>query len=223
MPLDFWGFWELYINLIFELATATSMERLQGQQEPVQATPVRRPKFPGESLIERPEGAQKRAGGKFRLLESEGKFVDPSRETAVMMPEQAVFSSPLALESHLAPKYTEATVVAKKSIVSSLYEYLLSVLELFKKSFRGSRRRGARLTRRGEEALTQLQYLAALCDATTCRTPEEIIAAESAFGEAYYEIMRLSSELEKMAQKEQAHHVHKYKHHMSRFLSSAEV
>ena len=198
------------------------MERLQGQQEPVQATPVRRPKFPGESLIERPEGAQKKAVGKFKLLDSESKFVDPSRETAVMMPEQA-FSSPLALESQLAQKYTEATVMAKKSLVSSLYEYLLSVLELFKKSFRGSRRKGARLTRRGEEALTQLQDLSALCDATSCRTPEEISAAESAFGEAYYEIMRLSSELEKMAQKEQAHHVHKYGHHMAKFLSSAEV
>ena len=200
------------------------MERVAGQQEPVQAaSPVRRPKFPGESLIERPEGAQKRAGGKFRLLESEGKFVDPARESSIIMPEQAVFSSPIALESQLAPKYTEVTVAAKKTLASSLYEYLVSLLEIFRKSFRGSRRQRARMTRRGEEALSQLQYLAALCDATSCRTPDEIISAEAAFGEAYYEIMRLSTELEKMAQKEQAHHVHKYKHHMSSFLSSAEV
>ena len=190
------------------------------QQEP---SPVRRPKFPGESLIEKPEAAQRRGRGSFSgLLESGSKFVDPQREASLILPEQ-LSSTPISIESQLAPKYTEATVAVQKSVLVSTYEYLLSLLELFRKGLRRTGKRRARLTRKGEEALSQLQYLSALCDATSCRTPDEIIAAESAFGEAYYEIMKLSAELEKMSQAEQHHHMSRYGHHISRFLSSAEV
>ena len=184
---------------------------------------VRRPRFPGESLIEKPEGAQRRGRGNFSgLLESGSKFVDPSREASLVLPEQ-FSSSPISIESQLAPKYSEATVAVRKSMLASAFEYLLSLLQVFRKGLRKSRGRRARLTRKGEEALSQLQYLSALCDATTCRTPDEVIAAESAFGEAYYEIMKLSSELERMSQAEQHHHVGRYTQHISKFLSSAEV
>ena len=198
------------------------MESFRAQAEPLQQEPaipssVRRPRFPGEAR----EGRKNAKRAKFgSLLETDSKFIDPLKEASLIMPEQTVVSTPLAVESLFSQKYTESTVVAEKSIVSSAYEYLLSIFELFKKKFRGARRKRARLTRRGEEALSQLQYLSALCDATSCRTPDEIIAAEGAFGEAYYEIMKLSSELEKMAVSEQHHHMHKYKHHISSLLQA---
>ena len=217
-------FWKPYINLACQFAAATGMERAIAQQEPMQATsPVRRPKFPGESLIERPEGAQRRGRGSFSgLLESSSKFVDPRKEASLILPEQ-LSSSLISIESQLAPKYSEATLAVQKSVLVSAYEYLLSLMELFRKGLRHAGKRRTRLTRKGEEALSQLQYLSALCDATSCRTPDEIIAAESAFGESYYEIMKLSAELEKMSQAEQHHHMSRYTHHISRFLSSAEV
>ncbi len=206
--------------------TATSMESFQRQQQPVEqpSSPARRPRFPGEALIERPGKAAKRGSSGFsKLMDSQSKFIDPAKEALLVTPEQTTLSNPIALESQFLQKYTESTVVAKKSVLDSAYEYLLAIFEVFKKSFRGSRRHRARLTRKGEEALSQLQYLAALCDATSCRTPDEIITAESAFGEAYYEIMRLSCELEKMSQPEQHHHVRKYHHHVASFLRNAEV
>jgi hypothetical protein len=90
-----------------------------------------------------------------------------------------------------------------------------------KRRLKGRRAR-AKLTREGQEALEQLRYLAALCDATSCRTPEEILEAEAAFGEAYYEIMSLSANLQKMSEREQSHHLRRYSRHMSKLLSVAD-
>jgi len=188
------------------------------QQEPAIPVSVRRPRFPGEARAGR-KGAKKKAGFSH-LLETEGKFIDPMKEATLIMPEQTVVSTSLAVESLFSQKYTESTVVSEKSIVASAYEYLLAIFNLFKRKFRGATRKKMRLTRRGEQALEQLSYLSALCDATSCRTPDEIIAAEGAFGAAYYEIMKLSNELERMAVSEQHHHVHKYKSHISSLLQA---
>ena len=78
------------------------------------------------------------------------------------------------------------------------------------------------MTLKGEEALAQLRYLAMLCDATECRTPEEVLLAEGAFGEAYHEILNLSSNLMKMSEQEQSHHVNHYKKHFSSVLRSTD-
>ncbi|VVC00750.1 Uncharacterised protein [uncultured archaeon] len=171
------------------------------EQEPSVPKSVRRPKFHHD------------------LYDSskESKFVDPQKEAQLLIPEQTVASAQLALEI-MAPEY--ATKKKEGSVFSSVYEYLMSLFQQVKKKLRGSRRRKAKLTKKGEETLEQLKYLAQLCDATSCRSPEEILEAEGAFGEAYFEIMQLSSNLEKMSQSEQEHHMHRYGKHMSRLLET---
>jgi hypothetical protein len=86
-------------------------------------------------------------------MDSQSKFIDPAKEALLITPLETTLAGPLALESQFLQKYTESTVVAKKSALESAYEYLLAIFEAFRKSFRGSRRQRARLTREGEPAL----------------------------------------------------------------------
>ncbi|VVC01197.1 Uncharacterised protein [uncultured archaeon] len=160
------------------------------------------------------------------LLEKES-FVDPAAEAKLLVPEKTVvasLSSQLVLEGQLPAQQMELSIRKERkgeAFFYSVYEYLLSLFDRVKKRLRG-RKAQKRLTAKGEQALEQLRYLALLCDATECRTPEEILAAESAFGEAYYEIKTLSSNLETMREEEQAHHVERYSRHFSRLLSAAQ-
>ena len=105
-----------------------------------------------------------------------------------------------------------------KHYFAALYEQVLAWISQVKRKFAKNARARARLTRQGERTLEQLRYLAQLCDATECRTPEEVLAAESAFGEAYFEIMRLSTELERMSKGEDGHHIKRYERHMASLL-----
>lgn len=178
---------------------------LAAPREIAEPTPVavRKPRFP-----------------RSPLEKESSKFIDPRQEAAILLPQQAQMTMPvqLALESQMA---TEKTIAEKKSNAAyAIYELLLSWFNAIKKRLSARERRRVRVTRQGEEALTQLRYLALLCDATEARTPEEVLAAEGAFGEAYYEILNLSSNLERMAQKEEEHHVRRYRRHMSAILQS---
>ncbi len=154
-------------------------------------------------------------------LEREDAFIDPLREAKLLLPEQTVASSTIMLENAVAT-VTRQPSSQKQGAFASIYDYLLSLFTSVKKRLRGSARYKARLTQRGEEALEQLRYLSLLCDATDCRTPEEVLAAEGAFGEAYHEILSLSSNLERMAEKEADHHLHHYKKHFSSVLRSTD-
>jgi len=154
-------------------------------------------------------------------LEREDAYIDPLREAKLLLPEQTVASSTIMLENALATVRRQPSA-QKAGVFTSLYDYLLSLFTSVKRRLGGSSRRKARLTARGEEALEQLRYLSLLCDATDCRTPEEVLLAESAFGEAYHEIMSLSSNLEKMAEKEADHHLHHYRKHFSSVLRSTD-
>ena len=152
--------------------------------------------------------------------------MDPAAEMRLLVPEKTVvanLSSQLVFEQHLAneQKFAASKKDSKKSeaFFYSIYEYLLAMFSKVKKRLRARRGR-ANLTRKGEETLDQLRYLAMLCDATECRTPEEILAAESAFGQAYYEIKTLSSNLGRMREEEQAHHIEAYSRHMAKLLSA---
>ncbi|MEM4633866.1 MAG: hypothetical protein QW275_01805 [Candidatus Anstonellaceae archaeon] len=168
-------------------------------------------------LLER-EPIQRKPQFPRKLFEE--KFVDPKKEAQLLLPEQEIASAfstaEIAVSSH-APKHER-----KETVFSNLYYYLLSLLSLLKRSLKRRRRARARLTPKGEMALEQLKYLALLCDATSHRSPEEVLMAESAFGEAYYEIMSLSSNLCKMSQKEEEHHIRRYCRHMSRILRADE-
>lgn len=190
------------------------MANIQRQAEPLQQelipspSPIRRPRFPKQLLLEKE------------------KFVDPSSEAAIILPQQQVASAPIVLElEKLMPAQRMAENAQKKNaLVSSIYALLDILASLFakvKRRLKGRRAR-ARLTREGQEALEQLRYLAALCDATSCRTPEEILEAEAAFGTAYYEIMNLSANLQKMSEREQSHHMRRYASHMGKLLSVAD-
>ena len=173
-------------------------------------SPVRRPRFP-KSLLEK----------------ESSKFVDPSAEAAIILPQQNVASAPIVLElEKLAGKGQEVreSVQKKNAVATSIYvllDFFAAFFAKLKKRLKGRRAR-ARITKQGQTALEQLRYLAALCDATTLRTPEEVLAAEAAFGEAYYEIMNLSANLEKMSVREQSHHLKKYSGHMSKLLALSE-
>ena len=185
-------------------------QRQLTEQQQVTPSPTRRPRFPS-SLLEK----------------EESKFVDPAAEAAVILPQMAMSSAPIALQLEKMQGGAEelrGNLRKKNAIASSVYALLDIIAALFakvKKRLKGRRAR-TRLTKDGALALEQLRYLAALCDATSCRTPEEMLEAESAFGEAYYEIMNLSANLEKMSEREQSHHLRRYAKHMGRLLSVAD-
>jgi len=200
-----------YLNLNCKYTSATSMEmitsparaiqqQLERQREPEQ---VRKPKFPRAPL------------------EREDAFIDPLREAQLLLPEQTVASTNIMFDTALSTIRTQSSA-RRENVFTSIYEYLLAVFTSAKKRIRGNARQRARLTLRGEEALSQLHYLAMLCDAMECRTPEEVLLAEGAFGEAYHEILNLSSNLMKMSEQEQAHHLHHYKKHFSSVLRSTD-
>ncbi len=154
-------------------------------------------------------------------LEREDAYIDPLREAKLLLPEQTVASTNIMFDTALATVRTQSSA-QKTGTFASIYDYLLSLFMSVKKRLRGSARQKARLTARGEEALSQLRYLAMLCDATECRTPEEVLMAEGAFGEAYHEILNLSSNLSKMSEQEQSHHISHYKKHFSSVLRSTD-
>lgn len=156
------------------------------------------------------------------LLDREG-FVDPKVEASILAPQQAVASAQIVLEAEALSREMNGKKSPREStFFISLKSYLASFLAWVQKRFKGSRRARARLTKQGEAALEQLKYLSALCDATSHRSPEEVLAAESAFGEAYYEIMNLSANLEKMAEKEASYHLHRYSRHMASVLAAVD-
>jgi hypothetical protein len=205
------------------------MQSVQRQQELVSSPPVRRLKtsaaFANEPLLKsdfsEPSSVKKPRFPKD-LLDRES-FVDPHVEASILAPQQSVASAQIVLEAEALSKEMNGKKQPRESsFFVSLHSYLASFLAWVQKRFRGSRRARARLTKQGEVALEQLKYLSALCDATTHRTPEEVLAAESAFGEAYYEIMNLSANLEKMAEKEASHHLHRYSRHMASVLAAVD-
>jgi len=175
-------------------------QQLELEREP---SSIRKPKFPRTPL------------------EREDAYIDPLREAKLLLPEQTVVSSTIMFENAIATVRTQSSSKSTGTF-ASIYDYLLSLFTAAKKRLMGSSRYKARLTSRGEEALAQLRYLSMLCDAMECRTPEEVLAAEGAFGEAYHEILSLSANLEKMAEKEQEHHLHHYKKHFSSVLRSTD-
>ena len=175
-------------------------QQLERQREPEE---VHKPRFPRTPL------------------EREDAFIDPLREAKLLLPEQTVASTNVMFDTALAALRTQAAA-QRQGIFTSIYEYLLAIFTSAKRRIRGNSRQKARLTLRGEEALMQLRYLAMLCDATECRTPEEVLAAEGAFGEAYHEILSLSSNLSKMSEQEQSHHLSHYKKNFSSVLRSTD-
>jgi hypothetical protein len=171
----------------------------------------------------------RRPTNKFKrdLLEKES-FVDPAAEMRLLVPEKTVvanLSTQLIFEQSIIEeqKFAADRKAPRKTgaFFYSVYEYLMALFSKVKRRLR-QRRAKAALTRKGEETLEQLRYLAMLCDATECRTPEEMLAAESAFGEAYYEIKTLSLNLERMREEEQAHHIERYSRHMAKLLSATQ-
>ena len=188
-------------------------------QEPKAAPGLRQ--GPRRSLIP-PEGMARKPFARGRLsrkLLDDSRFIDPIREAELLLPQQQA-ASQLLIESRVTANM--AAKSQKQSFLSALYDQLTAWLSFVKKKFRGSRRQRARLTSEGERALSQLRYLSLLCDASEARTPDEVLAAESAFGEAYYEIMGLSSNLIRMSQKEQDHHLKRYQRHMSAILRATD-
>jgi hypothetical protein len=170
----------------------------QFEQIPV-PSPQRKPSFP-RKLLER------------------DKFIDPTAEASVILPQQEASYSPILTDAKLGLGADYAAERKREGIFSSTLQYLLSIFESMKARLKSRRGKRARLTRKGEETLEQLRYLSLLCDATSCRTNEEVLEAEGAFGEAYYEIMQLSGELARMSQAEQRHHLHRYSKHMGKLL-----
>lgn len=185
------------------------MESFQRQPELVAKPKLeRKPRFPQQDILH--------SGRK------EDIFIDPAAEAALILPHSGFSSSHAVIDAQVALSMFDARRAQEKSgsrvFFSSLYEHVLAWLSQVKKRFAKNSRMKARMTRHGERTLEQLRYLSQLCDATECRTPEEVLAAESAFGAAYFEIMRLSSELERMSAKEDGHHLKRYERHMSSLL-----
>lgn len=175
---------------------------------------VREPKLASrQSPARRPRFAPK-------LLDDE-RFIDPAREAELLLPQQQV-SQQLIIEAQAASDSRFAAKVRRQSLLSTIYEQVAAWLSWVKAKFKGSRRARQRLTREGERALEQLRYLSLLCDASEARTPDEVLASESAFGTAYYEIMGLSANLLRMSQKEQEHHLKRYQRHMSEMLRATD-
>ena len=181
-------------------APSRAAQQLEIEREPAE---IRKPRFPR------------------RPLEREDAFIDPLREAQLLLPERTVASTNIMLDTALVSVRTRPSKM-RENVFTSIYEYLLAWFSSAKKRIRGNARQKARLTMRGEEALAQLRYLALLCDASECRTPEEVLAAEGAFGEAYHEILNLSSNLMRMSEQEQTHHLHHYKKHFSSVLRSTD-
>ena len=179
---------------------AKAMQQLELEREP---SSVHKPKFPRTPL------------------EREDAYIDPMREAKLLLPEQTVASTNIMFDTALASMRAQPSS-KRENVFTSIYEYLLAMFTTAKRRIRGNARQKARLTLRGEEALSQLRYLAMLCDATECRTPEEVLAAEGAFGEAYHEILNLSSNLSRMSEQEQSHHLNHYKKHFSSILRSTD-
>ncbi|VVC01097.1 Uncharacterised protein [uncultured archaeon] len=175
------------------------------------------PIFREPKLASKP-GPARRPRFSPKLLNDE-RFIDPARELQLLLPQQQV-STQLRIE----PRQAQALSAKERrqSFIAALYDQVLAWLTWVKKKFKGGRRARQRLTLQGEQALEQLRYLSLLCDATEARTPEEVLAAESAFGEAYYEIMGLSSNLSRMSQKEQGHHIARYQKYMSSLLRATD-
>ena len=202
-----------YINIACKYLPATSMDVKMSAQVVQQASspdPIRRSHF------------------KKDLLEKES-FVDPVAEMKLLVPEKTVvanLSNQLVFEQQISEeqRFAASRKNARKAdaFFYGIYEQLLALFEKVKRRLRG-RRAKEQITRKGEETLDQLRYLALLCDATEWRTPEEVLAAESAFGEAYYEIKTLSKNLEKMREEEQAHHIERYSKHMAKLLSATQL
>ncbi|MCX8198306.1 MAG: hypothetical protein N3F07_03915 [Candidatus Micrarchaeota archaeon] len=179
------------------------MEMIEKQPGLLEKEPIqRKPQFP-------------------RKLFEEAKFIDPKKEAELILPQQEL-SSALETAEIAANAYAQIKEEQKEGVLSMLYYRILSLLSAVRASLRARGRRKARLTRKGQAALEQLKYLACLCEATSWRTHEEVLAAESAFGEAYYEIMSLSSNLQKMSQEEQEHHIRRYCRHIGRLLRADE-
>ncbi|MCX8195117.1 MAG: hypothetical protein N3G22_03375 [Candidatus Micrarchaeota archaeon] len=155
-----------------------------------------------------------------KLLEDE-RFIDPAKEAAVILPKQEMLST-ISVELQSPALQVEKRQLAQPSLFAILYEQILSWLNWLRAKFKGSKKERARLTRAGKRALEQLRYLALLCEATEIRTPDEALAADSAFGEAYYEIMRLSANLTSMKEQEREHHHEQYCRYMRRLLRASE-
>jgi len=173
----------------------------------------RKPSFPKELLH-----------GQGR--KEDGVFIDPAAEAAIILPQASVASAQIVLEAQAAFLAMEGRRAQERAgarqYFSSLYEYVLSWLSQVKRKFSKNARVRARMTKQGERALEELRYLSLLCDATESRSHNEVLAAESAFGEAYYEILRLSGELAKMAEAEQDHHLRRYERHMASIVRASE-
>ncbi|MFA6490027.1 MAG: hypothetical protein WCT52_05105 [Candidatus Micrarchaeia archaeon] len=168
-----------------------------------QPSSVRRPSFP-KSLME------------------DHKFVDPFREVqrTLLVSEQTTVSPIISLE--IAQATAPKGAMRSESFFSTIYAYLSMAITHLKRKFGRNRRARARLTRLGSDALSQLQYLSLLCEATSCGTPDEALTLQSAFGEAYYEIMTLSANLEKMTEREGEHHLRNYSRQMTKILHAAD-
>jgi len=188
--------------------------------------------------LEKPVASARRRNAKFSgaLLEREGakeNFINPVQEAELILPEHNVNLAPIAIEARGSVFAQEAAVslpgMARKKarktegLFTSVYEYLLFIFNNFKRMLYGSTRRRVKLTKKGEEALEQLRYLSLLCDATEYRTPDQILAIEAVFGEAYYEIMTLSGNLQRMSVSEQEHHVRNYSKQMEKLLKSTDL
>jgi hypothetical protein len=177
------------------------MEAFQEQPRRVEEpSPIRKPSFP-------------------RKLFDEDKFINPEAEAQrrIIASEQAIISPQPSFGFSLEQKPKR-----QESLFASIFDYLLAAISKIKRRFAKNRRAQARLTKLGREALEQLRYLSLLCDACSYRTAEETLAAECAFGEAYYEIMTLSSNLERMSEKECEHHLKAYLKQMSKVLNAAD-
>ncbi len=173
----------------------------------------RKPSFPKELLH-----------GQGR--KEDGVFIDPAAEAAIILPQASVASAQIVLEAQAAFLAMESRRAQERSgarqYFSSLYEYVLSWLSQVKRKFSKNARVRARMTKQGERTLEQLRYLSLLCDATECRSHEEYLSAESAFGEAYFEIKKLSEELERMSKQEEDHHVKRYERHMASLIRASD-
>ena len=156
-------------------------------------------------------------------LMGDGRFIDPKKEAALVLPEQALEAAQIRLEA-LVEAQAAQQARKKAGAFSSFYSFLLSWIAWLRKGLRGllKGRNTHRLTRKGTEALEQLRYLSLLCDATSHREPEEFLFAESVFGEAYHDILALSAQLEGTSAKEDERHVRRYSVSMRKVLQAGD-
>ncbi|MEM4554412.1 MAG: hypothetical protein QXT25_01000 [Candidatus Anstonellaceae archaeon] len=162
-----------------------------------------------QPILKKPEGPVERRRHQFGRLMDE-RFVDPKAEALLIVPQETY--APIVVDLTV-QRQTET----KMTILHQIYYYLVMLFSAIRK--RLTARKRLKLTKKGREALEQLKYLADLCEATSIASQDEI-TSDAAFGEAYYEIMRLSYELAKMSQSEQEHHMRRYLQHFRRFVKS---